>query len=109
MVLLHQSSILVRNTMELTLLLTLLVGVASSLITRLRFQHKAAAADLLHAQALAELNSEHARLQERLLLENRAAAGNKRIRRTLNSKHVLGAKTLVQLLKTISFMSKTVI
>ena len=69
----------------LYLALAVLVGLAASLLTRLRYQQKFAARELQHAHALSglsseharalgELNSEHARLQEQLRQESRAAA-----------------------------------
>ena len=69
----------------LYLALAVLVGLAASLLTRLRYQQKIAGRELQHAHALSglsseharalgELNSEHARLQEQLRQESRAAA-----------------------------------
>jgi DNA recombination protein RmuC len=85
-----------RQTELLYLGLALLLGIAGSLVARIRYQQKLAAAELRHAHAvntlsaehalelkgvaaehareLGEIATEHARLQERVQQEGRAAA-----------------------------------
>ena len=65
---------LVGQTELLYLGLTLLLGLAVALSTRLYYQQKLAALELQHARALGEISSEQSRLQERLHQENKAAA-----------------------------------